>query len=40
MNAQKKFSLGEFFKKLFFMNEGILKYMLLNRQTVLEIIVV
>ena len=40
MNAQKIFSLGEFFKKLFFMNEGLLKYTLLNRHIILKITVV
>ena len=40
MNAQNIFSLKEFFLKLFFMNERLYIYTLLNRHIVLEITVV
>ena len=33
----EKFSQREFFKKLFFINEELLKYTLLNKHTILEI---
>ena len=40
MNAQNIFSIEEFSQKLFFMNEGLCIYTLLNKHTVSEIIVV